>query len=140
MMHEFRQVFVLFFSVVFISDAALATSLIQPPNYVTVGLLKSFCESDEKQQDRLNVYGLGYCEGYLRGITEAYFQKYTAKRSRSKLNGCLLMFGMSYKLITDDIRKELLMISDGSILSQFHGPSAEGWIKARLVEKCEPKK
>jgi hypothetical protein len=127
-------------TVLIVETSALATSLMRLPSYITVGMLQSYCEKDDNDQDRANTYLNGMCEGYIQGVVETYFEKVAAKQRRNKLNGCALLFNINNKAITDDIRKEIVAISDGSILNSFHGPSAKTWITTRLANKCEPKK
>ena len=120
------------------SSVAFATMPKRPPRHMTIGLLQIFCIKDAKSEDRLNVFGNGYCEGYLTGLIDSYFANVARKRTSYKRNFCVLF--PSNNSLRDEIRDEIAVISEGRILSLDYGTPAESWVKDRLADKCESKK
>lgn len=114
---------------------ARATSLVTPPKHMTIGMLQLFCVNDIRSKDR---YGNGYCDGYLKSVIDSYFEVVRAKRARIKKNACLIFPTNDW--LSDEIRDEILAISETRTLDLDHGTRAQPWITARLVAKCGPTK
>jgi hypothetical protein len=120
------------------AGVVLATTLKVAPSHMTVGMLQIFCKKDGKSDDRSALYGNGYCEGYLKGVIESYFRQVVAKRASAKRNACRLFPHNDW--LRDELRGEILAISDPSTLSLEYGLPAKPWVASRLAAKCGLKK
>jgi hypothetical protein len=120
------------------SGAALASTPKLPPRHMTIGLLQLLCKKDGKSLDSSDQSSNAYCQGYLNGIIDAYFERPSVKRASHKRNVCKLY--QSTDWLRDELRREILAISDERDLNLDYGLTAEPWIMVRIVAKCEPKK
>jgi hypothetical protein len=130
----------LFLSTLFIFEFSIAsaTTPIPPPRNMTIGLLQLLCKKDGKSADPSNVSSNAYCDGYIRALIESYFAQLSGKRASFKRNACVVF--PSHDWLTEEIREEILAISEERDLNLHYGLAAEPWIRARIVAKCEPKK
>jgi hypothetical protein len=135
-----KKVFALLLStsLIFESSVALATTPKLPPRLMTIGLLQILCKKDGKNADPSDRASLAYCQGYLNGVIDSYFERTILKRSDNKRNVCLLFSSNDW--LRDEIRNDILAITEERLLNLEYGLSAEPWLRNRLAAKCEPKK